>query len=436
MEVMAVILLAFTFSYVLGEALRRINLPKVLAPVFAGFIMTTPLIEPYLDLQGIMPVLTAFANLGLVFIMFFVGLEIDMGAFRSCMKRSVHVAFFNAAVPFVIGYISFRWMGYSPLVSLIVGAALSITAEAISIDILQELGILRTKLGSVIVEAGILDDILEILLVAGIIAYINGSGRNAAQGLLLILFQVFSFLLLAYVVRWFIVPKAFETLKEKESSKTDVFVTFLILTLLMAVSSSFLGMGSVIGALAAGMIVRHSFFSGNAQEQEELERNKGIMEVIEIITFGLLAPFFFLWIGMNVSYESLTSNPMLGIIVTGIALAGKLAGSVIGNWLSEGTLAEGITIGWGMNSRGAVELIAAKIAFENGLIGNDIFSALVFMSFTTTLISPVFFKMSIERYHIKRRSPFRRIVTLFRESSRIFEKKGAVQPEIQQSGSK
>ena len=107
---------------------------------------------------------------------------------------------------------------------------------------------------------------------------------------------------------------------------------------------------------------------------------------MEIVTFGFIAPFFFIWVGMHGNFSFLITNPILGIVIAVAAFGGKLLGSVIGTLLAKGKLVEGLTTGWAMSTRGAIELVAAELARQHNLISSELFSALVFMAFITTII--------------------------------------------------
>ncbi|OGM02652.1 hypothetical protein A3K72_02855, partial [Candidatus Woesearchaeota archaeon RBG_13_36_6] len=276
-----------------------------------------------------------------------------------------------------------RLLGFDNLTAIIVGACLSVTAEAVSIDILEELNILKTRLGEIIVAAGTLDDIVEVLLVSLLVTFIH-SIKNPGLGVFVIILDIIIFFILVYFAGYFLIPFVLKFISKKRQ-KIDLFVFSLILSLFMATASEYLGIGSLLGALLAGMTMRYSLVKSKRGIIEE----KQITEIIEITTFGFMAPFFFIWIGMQSDFTFLLTNPLLGIVIALAAFGGKLFGSIIGNWIGKGSFIEGITIGWGMNTRGEIELIAAELARQSSLISNEVFSALVFMAFATTIISPI-----------------------------------------------
>ncbi len=395
MEPLVIILLCLTASYLLSEFFEGLKLPRVLGSLLVGVVLGLPVVYQFLFTPSSIDLLKAFSDLGLIFLMFYVGLQLEFSDIKKDSKKAVHVAIFSSLLPFLLGFICMRLLGFDNLAAIIVGACLSVTAEAVSIDILAELNILKTRLGEIIVAAGTLDDIVEVLLVSLLVTFIH-SMKNPGLGIFVIILDIIIFFILVYFAGYFLIPFVLKFISKKRQ-KIDLFVFSLILSLFMATASEYLGIGSLLGALLAGMTMRYSLVKSKGGIMKE----KQITEIIEITTFGFMAPFFFIWIGMQSDFTFLLTNPLLGIVVTLAAFGGKLFGSVIGNWIGKGSLLEGITIGWGMNTRGEVELIAAELARQSSLISNEVFSALVFMAFTTTIISPILFKFYITKYHLK-----------------------------------
>jgi Kef-type K+ transport system membrane component KefB len=165
--------------------------------------------------------------------------------------------------------------------------------------------------------------------------------------------------------------------------------------LLVSITSEYLGFGELIGALIAGMVVK--FTLCNTKEYLEKEN---ITELFEAVTFGFLAPFFFIWIGINTDLSILLNNPSLGILLTILAIGTKILGSIIGNYIGKGKFSEGFAIGIAMSNKGVVTLVGAEIARASGLIGQDLFSAIIFMTVLTTLISPLLFNNLLKKIKI------------------------------------
>ncbi|MFH1399066.1 MAG: cation:proton antiporter [Candidatus Woesearchaeota archaeon] len=403
MEALVIILVCLTASYLLGEFFEGLQLPRVLGSLLVGVFLGLPLIQ----LQFFDPfsenLLLAFADLGVIFIMFYVGIRLDLTEIKNSSKSAGYIALFNAVVPFVFGFLAVKLLALLGLihvanpniVGLIVGGIIAVTAETESIDLLSNFRLLKSKIGKTIIAADLFDNIVEALLVSFIVTFIHYL-QTPVYGILIIVFDAILFFILVYLSGYIIVPFLMKFISRRQP-KIDLFIVSLILSLFMAVISEYMGLGSIIGALLAGMIMNYAILKDGKKDKYERQ----IIEAIELTTFGFMAPFFFIWVGMHANFSFLITNPWLGIIIIVAALGGKLIGSIIGTALSKGTLVEALTIGWAMNTRGAVELVVAEIARQNNIITTEIFSALVLMAFFTTIISPLFFKFYIKRYHIK-----------------------------------
>ena len=117
-----------------------------------------------------------------------------------------------------------------------------------------------------------------------------------------------------------------------------------------------------------------------------------------IISFGFLIPLFFVNVGLNTSFGTLSSNISLVIVLVLISIIGTLAGTVIGVLLSKGTLTEGLIVGWGVIPKGDTELVIATLALNNGLISVDIFTAIITVALASTFLAPIVFKILIKRH--------------------------------------
>lgn len=404
MEFIPVLFICLSVTYLISWGFRRIGLPHILGHLTTGLIISIPFISDKIFVNSnTMEIFTSIANLGLIFLLFFIGLKINVSNLVKFSKRSMNISFLSALVPFALGFICAQLLGMDFFGSLILGASLSVTAEAVSGAILEELNMINTRIGLIIIEAGIIDDIFEILTLAAIGTIIQSQdsiGDVANSGFISfgnVFLDVMIFIGLIYIVRFVFIPITFKLLG-KEPTHSDLFTASFIVVLFMAAISSYLSLGTVIGALIAGIIVKQTLLREN-KIKEEVE----ITDIVETITFGFLEPIFFIWIAYTADIFTLIKTPSylyMALFITAVATGGKLIGSVIGNVLDGGSVREGILIGWGMNARGAVELIAIKMSLDHKLIEPVIFSSIVFMTFVTTIVSPIIFKM-LAKYHTK-----------------------------------
>ncbi|MBW2970966.1 cation:proton antiporter [Candidatus Woesearchaeota archaeon] len=405
MDPLIIILLCLTASYLLSEFFEGLRLPRVLGSLFVGLLLGLPVVNEFIFDAYSLKLIEAFADLGLIFIMFFVGLGLEVSELRKSDKNSIYNAIFTALVPFVIGYFAVLLLCHTSVIScenpaiigLIVGGILCVTGEMASIDLLTHANALKTRLAKKILVADVFDNFVEALLISFLVTFIHFL-QNPVYGILIIVFDLIIFFLMVYTAGFVVLPFVLRFIKRKQP-KLDLFVVSLILSLFLAVASEYLGIGSILGALIAGMLMRYGLVKSSVSKRMQHE----ITDVMEITTFGFVAPFFFVWVGMQGNFSFLITNPWLAVVLGIAAFVAKPLGSVVGELLSKGRVVEGLTVGWGMNTRGAVELIAAELAWQNGLISGELFSALIFIAFITTIISPMFFSFYFKKYYSKKR---------------------------------
>ncbi|MBI4439754.1 cation:proton antiporter [Candidatus Woesearchaeota archaeon] len=413
MNVLYIILLALSLSWVLSELFSKLKLPRVLAPIIVGIaIKISPLREIVL---GNSLVMSSFSDIGLVFLMFYVGFELNLRDMLKSGKISVMITILNVLSSFTLGFAVGKLFGFSNLVSGILGASISVTAEAMAVNILEEVGMLKSRIGTIVVSAGLVDNIIEILMIAVIVALTEGG----SSPLLLVPFLLL-FALVILIFYRYIIPKAL-VIGEKNNLEINMFMLSVILALVFSVLADYLGFGFLIGALIAGFVMsksmeRHgrleykegkkSLFGMSTRKFNELKlkmsEHQITINAIKTTAFGLLVPFFFIWVGLNVELSSFLESPLLVVALTVAAFGGQLIGSTLGSIIGNGSTGEGFIIGWALNSRGSVELVFAEMARSHGIISGEIFSAIVFMTLFTTLLSPVMFKYLVlrKKHHV------------------------------------
>lgn len=314
-------------------------------------------------------------------------METNFSVFKKNIAKSLSISFVNTTLPLVIGFVVMKYVfEFNTIVSLIIGVALSVSAQSISLGMLEELKLVKSKLGSTIISAGAVDDIIELILVSILLSVFqltisDVSHLNLALGL-------FFFVILVVAARILFIPYTLK-LFDKEKSSTARFTGSLLIVLLFASLSELFGIGSIIGAMIAGMIVRQTIFKDvHIPDWEEHD----IARSIHILSFGFLIPLFFVWVGLNTDLSTISANAFFVVILIIIALLGTFGGTTLAIVLNGGSFREGMMIGWGLTPKGDVELGIATLALTAGIITPAIFTALVVMALFTTLISPMMFK--------------------------------------------
>ncbi len=384
MQIFIVVPLILIATFIMGELFRKVGLPPVVGQIIAGILLGIPLLKDLIfGDESSLVIVDFLAYLGIVFLLFLAGLEIDIEKIKQTSRESILISFSSALLPFFLGFIFIMvfFPDYGFLTALIFGGSLMVTSEATKVKVLMDLNSLNTHLGAIMLAAGAIDDIFEVLFLA--LVTVMGKGGGGFTGLAIVPLEFVAFVVVAFIV-FKVVSKVFSYLEKSSSSggETGLFSVTMIFIMILAALSESLQIGYLIGAIVGGFILQITMRGISTQHR------KNMVMATELITLGFIVPFFFANVGLNFDLSTLFSNVALLIGTVVIAFLGKIVGTLIMKPFSRLRLKQLYYIGWAMNSRGAAELVIALIAKQNGLIPMDIFSALVAMSLITTLTFP------------------------------------------------
>ncbi len=390
--VLAVILLAGKFS---GELFERIGQPAVLGELIAGVFLGASVlgIIPTAADDSLTEIIHVFAEIGVVVLLFEVGLETDLKQLFRVGRGAMSVATVGVVLPMVGGILF--WM--SPLArpefsltdatttGIFIGATLTATSVGITARVLQDLGVMHSIEARLIIGAAVIDDVLGLVLLGLVSTLIAGStltvfavGRSLGIAV--------GFLVLAISLGLLIAPKVFSVIDRMRVRGVLLVAAFAFL-LFMAALASVAGSAPIIGAFAAGIVL-----SGTNQFDTIEKRIKPVADVF--------TPVFFLSIGAALDVRLLNPfNPanapvlFIGLGLFVIAVLGKFAAGWAVPWRKFNRSAVGI----GMLPRGEVGLIFANIGLMNGVLTPELFGAILIMVIGTTLVAPPLLKWSFGR---------------------------------------
>ena len=381
MEIFVLVPLILIVTFVMGLLFKRIGLPTVVGQILAGVLLGIPFLRGvFFDTESSLVIVDFLAYLGIVFLLFLAGLEIDIEKIRETSRESAMISLSSALVPFSLGFafMLLVFPSYGWLTALVFGGAMMVTSEATKVKVLMDLNSLNTHLGAIMLAAGALDDIFEVLFLALVAVIGRGGGllELAAIPVEIVIFAIIAFAFFK------VASKAFRYLDRKRGNQAEIFSLVIIFIMVLSALSESLGIGYLIGAIAGGFILQIAM--RNIHERHR----KDMIKVTELIALGFIVPFFFANVGIN--FESSTLFSSLGLLVATVVIAfsGKIVGCLLIKPVSRLTLKQLYYTGWAMNSRGAAELVIALAARQFGLIPLDVFSALVAMSLITTLTFP------------------------------------------------
>ncbi len=382
-----------------GLVAERLRQPAVLGELLVG-IGVGNLWPTVLGGEGIAlvrsdPTLLFLAQIGVLILLFDVGLEADLRAFARVGLSSLLVASIGIAVPMALGWAAAAWLlpALSTIAHVFVGAALSATSVGITARVLKDLGVMKTREAQIILGAAVLDDILGLI----VLAVVTGIATAGAAGVSVwavagILVRAVLFLG-ATVVAGHFLSSPIIRLAARTNHPETMLVIGLALCFSLAYAAELIGLADIIGAFAAGLLL-DPYGQGVRPRQEAAT----LAELLHPLS-NLFVPLFFVLMGIQVHVGSVgtPSAFAFAVVLTLCALVGKAA---CGLGVPRGTNRLAISIG--MNPRGEVGLIfagigSALIVEGQPLLPQSLFSAIVLMVLVTTLVTPVGLRWAFER---------------------------------------
>ncbi len=327
MHLIITLSLCILISYAFNLIGNKLKISPVVSMIIAGLVIGSSALKEIIIEPNISYVLS-LGDFGLLCLMLFAGMESSWSMLYKEKKDSVIIAVFATFIPLLLGLFTFLLMGFPLSTSLIVGICMCITAEATKAKELLELKKLKTKIGSLLMGAGILDDLIGITLFIG---------------------SVYLFT---------------NTLITKE--------TIIIF--------------GGIAAFLTGIFI-----------QKVTGKKRYKIPYVENFLFFFIVPFFFISMGLYFNLIVLTLNPFLLAIIIITAISGKILGVMLARPFIKLHIKQLYLVGWGMNSRGAIELVIVFTAFKVGLLDPILYSGLVVMALTTTFIFPFFIRRMIKK---------------------------------------
>lgn len=350
------------------EIFKRIRQPAIVGEILAGVLVgpsVLGIVEPG-------EVLEVFAELGVVFLLFWVGLETRLSEMREVGSTALRVGVLGVVIPFA-GGLGFGFLiGEPSATAVFLGAALVATSVGITSAVLIELGILRTRAARTILGAAVIDDILALILLS-VAAGVAADGVDVGH-ILVVMGLALAFVTFFALGGTRLLQRRPQLLHAPRFSESPLLPAVLICLGLAAFAAQ-IGLAAIIGAFLAGMIVAET------KEHHPIED-----EVAPLYAF--FPPFFFAFIGTEVDLGAFVDGETLLLLaaVTVLAIATKFAGA----WLGARSLGrrDAAVVGAGMVPRGEVGIIVAGIGSTVGVVGDQLFAVIVGMSILTTLVVP------------------------------------------------
>ncbi|HEX6560762.1 MAG TPA: cation:proton antiporter [Nitrososphaera sp.] len=375
---------------IFAELFARIKLPVVLGELVAGIIVGPFALgglvmfqdRPIVDLDE---TVRTIGEMSAVVILFIAGLEITPREFLRGGASAFTVGAIGVVVPFFLGYFVFLQFGLAALESMLIATALTATSIAISVQVLTELGRMRTKEARLILGAAIVDDILAIAVLSVVTTMVQ-TGNTAPDiteivFLILKILGIFAALLVGAI---FLIPRLLhvERLWKSRGSIEGIATAAFFAA---AGIAAFVGLSPIVGAFAVGMAIAST---------RVIHRIEEYVDKLQII----FAPLFFAIIGAQVDLRGVNAEVMLiaGAMIA-VAIVSKMAGCGLPALLFLKSRNKSMKVGIGMISRGEVGLIVAGVGVSSGALTGNIYTAIIIMVAATTIITPVWLKSAYRK---------------------------------------
>jgi Kef-type K+ transport system membrane component KefB len=383
-----------------GELAVRLGQPAVLGELLAGIVIGNLSLVGISGLDNLWtnPSLDMLARLGVLLLLFEVGLESTVGQMMKVGATSLQVATLGVVTPFVLGWLVSVWLlpSHGAYAHAFVGATLCATSVGITARVFQDLGRLHTREARIILGAAVIDDVMGLVVLAvvgGAISAADGGAAFSYGGVGVLVLKAAAFLIGSLVLGVYLSPRLF-ALAARLRGRGVLLALGLAWCFLLSWLADRVGLAPVVGAFSAGLILEDAHNRGFVERGEP-----ALAELIRPIA-GFLAPVFFVLMGARTDLRAFAAPSVLGLALalTAAAVLGKQACSLG----VRGPGVDRLTVGLGMIPRGEVGLIFANIGLELRLGGRPVidphmFSAIVVMVILTTLVTPFALKFSLAR---------------------------------------
>jgi Kef-type K+ transport system membrane component KefB len=383
-EFLGLLVLLLATAKVLGALAQAVGQPAVLGELLAG-VLASGSVLGWVDLADkaapANEALELLAELGVVILLFEIGLETDLRKLLQVGGASTAVAVVGVALPFALGYGICRLLGEGGLVPIVAGATLTATSVGITARVLTDLGRLQETEGQIILGAAVLDDIIGLVILAVVEGLAQGE-QVSALDVARITAVAFGFVVVTVLLGGLVVPPLFRLAQRLQLPGTPTILA-VMLALALAWLAHAVGSAAIVGAFAAGLLL--------ARTPHAHEVSRGVAHLGH-----LFVPLFFVYTGAAVDVRVFNPfEPANGptLLVGGLLLVGAVLGKFLAGYAPFWLKARKSVIGVGMVPRGEVGLIFAQMGLRSGVFQAALYSAVTFMVMVTTFLAPPLLKL-------------------------------------------
>ena len=368
---------------ILGLFTRKIHMPAVVGALVAGVILGPSCLN-LITLTGDTGVfLEQMAELGVILLMFNAGLETDLSELKKNGVASFVTALIGVIVPLIGGFLGYAFFFHTDfsdydevLKAVFVGVVLTATSVSITVETLREMGKLKGKVGTTILGAAVIDDIIGIIVLTIVTSLKDTSVSPITVVLKIVLYFVFIAVLI------FVLTKLKVFVEEQDEKRRTAIICVALCFILSYISEEYFGIVDITGAYFAGLMLC------------TMKVGPYVARRCEIPSYLIFSPVFFASVGLKVTLGGMDASIWIfAIILLVIAILSKVVGCGLGAKICGCTGKEAFQVGIGMISRGEVALIVAQKGYASGMLDDVLFAPIVLVVIVTTLITPILLKL-------------------------------------------
>ena len=368
---------------ILGLFTRKIHMPAVVGALVAGVILGPSCLN-LITLTGDTGVfLEQMAELGVILLMFNAGLETDLSELKKNGVASFVTALIGVIVPLIGGFLGYAFFFHTDfsdydevLKAVFVGVVLTATSVSITVETLREMGKLKGKVGTTILGAAVIDDIIGIIVLTIVTSLKDTSVSPITVVLKIVLYFVFIAVLI------FVLTKLKVFVEEQDEKRRTAIICVALCFILSYISEEYFGLADITGAYFAGLMLC------------TMKVGPYVARRCEIPSYLIFSPVFFASVGLKVTLGGMDASIWIfAIILLVIAILSKVVGCGLGAKICGCTGKEAFQVGIGMISRGEVALIVAQKGYASGMLDDVLFAPIVLVVIVTTLITPILLKL-------------------------------------------
>lgn len=367
----------------LGLFSRKIHMPAVVGALLAGVILG-PSGLGMISLDGSTGVfIEELAEIGVILLMFSAGLDTDLGELKKNGVASLVTALLGVIVPLLGGSLAYALYFHTDvadynevLKAVFVGVVLTATSVSITVETLREMGKLKGKVGTTILGAAVLDDIIGVIVLT-IVTSLKDTTVSPVSVLLKI---VAYFIFIGAIV--FVVMKVRGFVEMRDEKRRVVIISVALCFILCYISEVVFGIADITGAYFAGLMLC------------TLKIESYVARRVDIVSYLLFSPVFFASVGLKVTLGGMDASIWIfSVVLLIVAIFTKIIGCGLGSKFCGCTNKEALQIGIGMVSRGEVALIVAQKGYASGMLDSVLFAPIVVVVIVTTLLTPILLKV-------------------------------------------